>query len=239
MQYKKAMPLLLLIGFAFASCKKSDVTLSPLASLNLVNATVNLGTVQANFTNLSNKTTGQPYSQITTTVPYGSNNVYGVLANMAIPLTIVATTDTTKPIYISSLNFANGSIYSLYLAGQTGAVDTVMVRETIPYYADSTCGVRFINLSYNSNPIVVTQSITPTVNDFSSLTYKQYSSFKTYPSKSSNSSYIFQVRDAVAGTLLGSYTLSTPYFHNVTLAWVGQTGGTGAATTKVIRINNY
>jgi len=239
MQYKKAMPLLLLIGFAFGSCKKSDVTLTPLASLNLVNATVNLGTVKANFTNLSNKTTSQLYSQITTTVAYGSNLIYSVLSNKNVPLTIVATSDTTKPVYTGSLNLATGNTYSLFLAGQTGAVDTIMTRDVLPIFDDSSCGIRFINLSYNSSPIVVTQSASPTVNDFSSLAYKQYSSFKTYSAKSANSTYLFQVRDAIAGTLLGTYTLSTPYFHNVTLAWIGQTGGSGTVALKVIRVNYY
>ncbi len=232
-------PLLLFFAvMTLLSCKKDSVSLTPLASLNLVNATVNAGAVKANFTNVSGKGGGQYYSQITTSVNYGSNNVYGVLAGRTIPIT-VAPADTTQPVFGGNLSLTRGGIYSFYLAGQAGAVDTLLVKESIPHHGDSSCGVRFINLSYNSNPIIITQAATPTVIEFNSLRYKQFSEFKTYAASLAVKSYAFQVRDAGTNALLGSYTLSTPYFQNVTLAWIGQGGGSGLAAPKVIRVNNY
>lgn len=222
-------------------CKKSEEPgIVPLASINIVNGCINIGTIKANFTNASTKNGGYQYfSQITTSIAYGSNAIVGVLAQEQVPLTIAPIADTAQPIYNGSLSFAKGAGYSLYLAGTATAVDTVLILDAISFHSDSNCGVRFINLSYNSNPIVITQSATPTVDDFSNLSYKEISAFKTYPAGYANASYNFQVRDAATNTLLATYPLSTPYFHNVTLAWIGQMGGTGANAPKIIRVNNY
>jgi hypothetical protein len=231
---------IIVLLFLIASCKKTDPGIIPLASINIVNATVNLGTIKANFTNAGTKNNGyQYYSQITTSIGYGSNSILGVLAQTQVPITIAPISDTAQPIYSGSLNFAKGAGYSLYLAGTAAAVDTILMLDAIPYYSDSSCGVRFINLSYNSNSIIITQAVTPTVDDFSSMSYKQISAFKTYNAGQANASYSFQVRDAATNTLLATYVLSTPYFHNVTLAWIGQTGGSGANAPKIVRINNY
>jgi len=236
MYYYKNTFRFLLAVILFAGCSKSSVSVSPLASLNVVDASVNVATIKANFTG-----TGLPnfYATNTVTVAYGANNVYGVNAGVTVPLTIINNADSTKAIYQSNLNLVNGGIYSLYLAGQSTAVDTIFVKETIPSYTDSSCGVRFINLSYNSNPIIVTQSATPTVVDFTSLSYKSYSSFKTYPALAANATYTFQVRDAGTNAILATYALTTPRFFNCTLAWIGQTGVTGTNAPKIARINNY
>src|SRR6185437_14866206 len=134
-------------------CEKSGVNPNPLASLNLVNFTVGLGAVKVNFTNAGGKNGQyQYYNQITTSVAYGNNSVFAVLANQSVPLNIVLNADSTKLIYNSTLDLSNGSISSLYLAGKLGAVDTILIQDFIPYHGDSSCGVRFINLSPNSNP---------------------------------------------------------------------------------------
>jgi len=226
----------LALGWA---CRKNVIYVAPTAALNLVNATVGEAAVKVNWTNVSNKSTSQYYSQISTAVGYGTNYVYGVLSGQAIPMTVVATTDTVNAIFKASLNLSRGGIYSLFLAGNVSTIDTVFIQESIPVYGDSSCGVRFINLVSNSNPIFIRQTSTPTVTDFSSIGYKQYTSFKQYPAAAANKSYSFQVVDGTTNGVLATYVLTTPYFHNVTLAWIGQAGGTGAAAPKVIRINNY
>src|SRR4051812_45364015 len=116
---KTICAVLLIAGFA--ACSKDSVELTPLASLNVVNGTVNLGTIKSNFTGPG---AANYYSTITTTTGYAANTAFGVRADMAVPLAIVATTDTTKPVYTNTLNFTNGGVYTLYLAGQSTAVDT-------------------------------------------------------------------------------------------------------------------
>lgn len=210
-----------------------------MASLNIVNATVGLGAVKANFTNVGDKSTSEYYSQISTIVNYGSNNIYGVLANQSVPLTIATVTDSTNPVFTTQFNLVSSGIYSLYLVGQVGSIDTLLIKEVIPAYTDSLCGVRFINLSYNSDPIIITQAVTPSVNEFGPLTYKQYSAFKVYPATVASNNYGFQVRDASTNVVLGSYTLSAPNFHNVTLAWIGQAGAIDVNAPQVVAINQY
>ncbi|MES2328197.1 MAG: hypothetical protein V4539_01255 [Bacteroidota bacterium] len=226
----------MLIMAAVAGCKKNaDVSLSPVASLNFVNASVNVGTAKAVFTGVG----GTNFYSAATAVAYGANTVYGVTANISVPMTVVNYADTTKAIASANLNLTNAGIYSLFLAGQSNAVDTIMVKENLPTYTDSVCGVRFINLSYNSNPITITLSTSTTVEEFSGLSYKNYSAFKSYPSLAATPNYTFQVKDATTKAVLGTYAF-TPYrFFNVTLAWIGQTGATGTNAPKVIRVNNY
>ena len=77
---------LFITSIIFTYCKKDSISISPLASLNIVNACVNLGTVEANFTNVGSKSGYEYYSQISTTVAYGNNNNYAVVANKSIPL---------------------------------------------------------------------------------------------------------------------------------------------------------
>jgi len=229
-----ALILSLLAIICLSACKKSTVSLSPLASLNIVNASVNLGPVKVNFTDLKGL-----YSSITTTVAYGANTPYGANAEVPVPVTIVPTSDTTKTAFTGQFTFVNGGIYSLYLAGQSTAVDTVFVKENIPSYTDSSYGVRFINLSYNSTPIKITLSTSPTVVQFSDLAYKQASDFKTYGAKVSTATDTFQVRNATTNAILATYPIVKPRFFNCTLAWKGMTGATGTNAPGIMRINNY
>lgn len=252
MSYKLAAFLLVL---HFVSCKKSTVSTSPLASLNIVNATVNLGSVKANFTG-TNKTLVNYWAGISTTVAYGANTAYGVNAETDVPLAIApfSTTplDTLHPVYRNTLHLVNGGLYSLYLAGQTGAVDTILVKESIPAYTDSLFGMRFINLSYNSTPVNVTLTVGTTVTtEFSNIAYKGSSNFKSYQAKYNTAPDTIRVRDVATNTQLAQYVLipsgSTntttslfPRFFNCTLALVGQTGVTsGTNALKIIRVNNY
>ncbi|MBN8837172.1 MAG: DUF4397 domain-containing protein [Sphingobacteriia bacterium] len=139
--------------------------------------------------------------------------------------------------------FGSPIIYATY----TGAVDTILRKETLPPHAvgDSTFGVRFINLSYNSNPVNITLSTSTTTNEFAGIAYKANSNFKNYVCQKATTGYTFQVRDAGTGALIASYSFTTsgttimPYFNNVTLALVGQIGATGTNAPKVIRVNNY
>ncbi|HEY4147273.1 MAG TPA: hypothetical protein VGM41_00020 [Chitinophagaceae bacterium] len=225
--------LVVALFVGLAGCKKDSVTLSPLASLNIVNASVNLGTVKVNFTGLKGL-----YSSISTTVAYGANTAYGANAGVTVPVTIVPA-DTTQTAFSGNFSFVTGGIYSFYLAGQSTAVDTILVKENIPSYTDSSCGVRFINLSYNSSPVVVTLASSITTNEFSSTPYKQMSGFKKYPALVANGTYAFTVRDASTNALIASYTLTTPRFFNCTLALKGMIGGTGTSAIGVMRVNNY
>jgi hypothetical protein len=114
----------------------------------------------------------------------------------------------------------------------------VIVKDTIPYLTDSTCGVRIINLIPGSPGFNVTLSTSPTVNEVSNLGYLQYTGFKIYPAKALNKTYLFQFKKVSDNSSIGTYTLSTPYFANVTLAVKGTMSGTNVTGFGVIRVAN-
>ncbi len=228
--------LLMSLTFCTPGCKKDEnVSIYPLAFINLVNASVNLGTVKVDFTGLKGV-----YSGISTSVAYGASFPYGLNAGMNVPITIVPTSDTTKIAFAGVFNLPQDETYTMYLAGTSTLVDTVFVKENhYPFYNDSSCAIRFVNLSYNSSPIIVTLSSTPTVSEFGTLIYKQSSAFKTYAALSTNGIYTFQVKDAATNNLLATYALVTPRFRGCTLALKGMVGGVGAYALGIMRINNY
>ena len=224
--------LIMLLGVSlFASCQEKLKLEPNLISVNVVNASINVSSVKVNYLGTSDL-----WKILNDQVSYGTNRVYSVFPDKHFK--IVSATDTLTLLYNKTFKKI-GDIYSLFLAGQSTAVDTILVKENIPYRADSTAGVRFINLSYNSTPVNVTLSTTATVNEFSAVAYKGITDFKTYPALKANTSYIFQVKDGSTNALLVSYTLTTPRFANCTLVLKGMVGGTGTNALGVQRVNNY
>lgn len=214
-----------MVAFLAGSCKKSTVEVAPLASLNITNVVVGGKTVKLN-SNLADSATNYSFK------------AFGLNAGTT-PVYVYPTGDSTHPYYNKTMQAGHGGIYSLFLAGSTATqVDTIVIREAIPVRTDSSAGVRFGHLSYNSGPIVVTLSTSTTVNEFA-LSYKEISSFKTYPALSANGTYTMQVRDAGTNAILATYALTTPRFFNCTLIWKGMKGGTGTNVPGVLRVNNY
>jgi len=217
---------IVMAALVIGACKKSTVDVAPLASLNITNVVVGGKNVKLN-SNLVDSAVNYNFKAFGLNA--GTTNIY-----------VYPTGDSTHPYYNNTVQTANGGVYSLFLAGAVATrVDTILVQESIPVRTDSSCGVRFANLSYNSNPIIITQQATPAVTDFTSLSYKQISAFKTYPALSTNGTYTFQVRDAGTNAVLATYALATPRFFNATLVWKGMVGGTGANVPGVLRVNNY
>ena len=207
----------------FSACKKDEVKLTPLASLNVTNAVVSGTTAK--------------FGSRTTTISNNNFTQFGLIAGSN-SLYIYPSTDSLHPYYNNSITTNKGEVYSLFLGGTPAAVDAVVVKETIPYRTDSTAGIRFINLAPNSAALNITLSTTPTVNEVSGLAYKSYTDFKTYAGLY-NSTYTFQIRDAstaAPANPLATFALSTstvPRFANITL--VIRQNGTGVA---VFRVNN-
>jgi len=215
-----------MVAFLAGSCKKSTVDISPLASLNITNVVVGGKAVKLN-SNLVDSAAAYNFKAFGLNAG-GPTNVY-----------VYPTGDSTHPYFNKTMEIGNSGIYSLFLAGNLATqVDTIFIWEAIPVRTDSSCGVRFAHLSYNSGPIVVTLSTSTTVNEFA-LSYKGISIFKTYPALSTNGTYTLQVRDAGTNVILATYALATPRFFNCTLIWKGMKGGTGTNVPGVLRVNNY
>lgn len=218
---------LLLLGclYSMVSCKKVGIEMQPIGSLRIVNAVVGGGTVKLNSNTLDS---------------VSSNNVKVFSLHAGISSVYVyPVSDPAHPYVNEQLQIGDGEMYSLFLGGISSVIDTLLSRDNFPEHLDSVCGVRFVNMYYNSPTLNITLSTSAGMPEFSNVGYKSVTPFKTYPALAKNGSYIFQVRDATTGALLLSYTLVVPRFFNVTLALKGIVGGTSSKGLGVIRVNNY
>ena len=225
--------LFLLIVISGPSCKK-DESANGAAALNIFNGVTNVSSLYAYLT-----FSDSAFYLHQSSVAFGSTLEYGV-PNGSIPLTLVNVQDTSRNLFQTTLRLGQGGIYSLYLSGQSPAVDTLLVRDTIPFLSDSVSGVRFVNLSGGGLPISVNMAgNTPSQIEFAGLGYRQISPFKIYRSTSNISSYSFEIRDQKTGNLLTTYNWNFAVFKCNTLVICGSADSTSSVPIGVFQINNY
>lgn len=223
---KRIIYLMAVITISLASCKKDEVKLTPLTSLNVANFVtagkkIKLGSNAATINNNANTHMA---------LVAGDNNLY-----------VWPVEDSLKPYFVNpKFSTQSGEVYSLFLHGDTLAPEGIVIKENIPYRKDSTAGIRFINLSPNSTPLNITLSTTPEINEVTELAYKNYTEFKTYPGLAS-STYTFEVRDAntvAPAPPLATFSLSAsqvPRFANITLVIRGMISASPAL--GITRVN--
>lgn len=198
----KTIQLILAVLILFTgleSCKKSEVSSEPLASLNVITAVISGGNVKLN-TNV--RDSAKAYNA----------KVFGIVPGKEIKL--FRTSNPAVNYYKETPITENGGLYSVFLAGQGSTLEPIFKKESIPaFYKDSIFGVRIVNLSPNSTPVNVTLASAPATNVFNNVTYRQITDFSTFPLRSilaGNTEKLktvnFQIRNA-AGTLLASYQL--------------------------------
>ena len=236
MQTLKELLLIILVAGVAVSCKKDKGEVMPVSSLNVINASPGITNAKVRTPNVAGY-----YKQLTG-VAFGRNAVFTVPAGSC-SVTIANVADTTKPFYATAFNSNAGDIYSLFIGG-SGGNDIVLNKDMISYQADSTFGVRFVNMSYNSTPVNVNLSTTSTTNEFSNVAYKSITDFKVYNAHSTApGSYVFQVRDASGNLLVSSPAISRTNAmllnHNITLVLKGAVGGSGTTALGVFIVNNY
>src|SRR6266480_1853449 len=191
------------LSFLIGSCKKDEVKLTPLASLNIINAVVGGMAIKLNT--------------LPTTIAYNANSQFTLLAGNS-SIYVYPVGDSSHPYYSNTIQTANGSYYSLFLSGQAPTIDTILIKDVVPYRADSTFGLRFINLSPNSPAVSVNLTGGANGSEVASLPYKSITEFKTYPGLAANATTSFEIRNAATGTVLVTYTFNStnpiPRFHN-------------------------
>jgi len=215
--------IIIIVALSFAACKKAFIYAPPSGNLLIANMVAGGGTLTYN--GLSTPTISNYAS---TSFPVLAGQAQVNLANNAVTPAAVY--------YNQSISAADAGNYSLFLAGTPAAIDAVLITESYTNFAktDSLCGVRFINLAPGSNPISVNVTGQASGSTITSLAYKAYSNFIQFPAKAANTTYAFQVRDATTGNLISSYTLNTPFFHNVTIVLRGVVGGSPAAGVTAV-----
>lgn len=217
---KSSLIIFFVAVFLLGGCRKENPG-TQLASVNVTNAILNGPSVKygSNPALVSNNNFAQ----------------FKILAG-ASSLYLYASGDSTHPYVNQTLEMERGAMYSVFLGGSATAVESVVVRDTLPLRTDSSAGVRFVNLSPNSGSVNITLSTTTGINEVSNLGYKQITSFKTYPALAANGTYVFQVRKSSDNSIITTYSLATPRFAHVTLVFRGTVGG--SPSPSVLRVNN-
>jgi hypothetical protein len=107
-------------------------------------------------------------------------------------------------------------------------------------------GLRFVNISKGSGPVSVNLAGQANGSEVEGLAYKNVSSFKKYKAGSGVSSYTFEFRDEVTGTLIGSCVVDgidndgsmfAPNLRrnrNYTIALLGAPGGNAPSQVLII-----
>jgi len=223
---------ILFFSFSISSCKKSN-DLVVAASLDVVNASPGVSNAKVR----TPIATG--YFSVLKGVNYGSNSVFNIPTG-SVPISMTNADDTTKPFYFTTINCNAGQIYSYFISGASGE-DIISNKDVIPIRTDSSFGLRFINLSYNSSSLNVTLSVSPTSNEFTGITYKTITDFKNYPAKFTDpSTYTFQALDD-SGNLISTLDVTTANYvqKNITLVLMGMLGGSGTTAPGLFLVNNF
>ena len=234
----------IIIGLACAlyiSCEENEPIIIPAGTVKIVHAVDGAGPVR--FLNFA----GSISFSSPTEIDFGSNARYTVPSDRPTPLKVVPVSDTLNVLLEESLSVpANGSISTLFLlSGSNGGVQSFQIPDDIIIpIIDSIAGVRFANLSLDTNEIAVGISGN-NQNEVEGLSYQEFSDYVAFPAKSSDGTYTFEFRDAM-GTVLTGTTLDPLQTGNVaskknlTFALIGRMDdGTGNNTLQVARINNY
>jgi hypothetical protein len=223
------------------SCYKT-VTMTGAAALTIVNAIPDNQILYPNFAARSaDGKTPVPLTFYATAakIRRGGSGEFGSYSG-TLYLSLSQSTDTMTSIWNGSLSLPIGSIQTLFLAGDTTKVDTLLTTDAIPYYpsTDTSAGVRFVNLSTGSGPMSVNLQGNPgTQTEFSNLGYLQASVFKAYPAGDSvqNAGYNFEIRDQATDSVLTTYTWYCYLQKSMTIVLYGSES-TGL---NIFTVNNF
>lgn len=205
------------------SCKKENTTPANLATFIVVNVINNGGPVKADFTGKENvfATTGFE-------IEYPRSNRFAVPALRSVPVKVVSSYNTDDILYDKSFEFQTGEVYALFLLGEPGKVDTLLIKEDIEPIVDSTMAIQFVNCSPTGAVKIV-----PVLNNSDGTTvplspifldYKGHTIFMPFEARYSLSWYTFEFRDPTTDDLLGSSSMEWNIQHT-TIVVAGYANG--------------
>lgn len=192
------------------SCSK-DENLEGIAALTIVNTLPGADLIITSFTEPNDE---KVFSHITA-AKYG---IYEPVNRQGIPakqqsLSVYKMPDTldrNKPLYHITVSPAPNEISTLFLTGTLEQPDQLMLTGTPPHHnvADSLMGIRFVNLSFGSQPLRIKIS-GPTVNlTQDNLSYKGVSDYAKISAKSNAGDLKIEVYNPSSATPIISYSLN-------------------------------
>lgn len=247
----KHFALVILIG-TLNACAKSD-TYPGTASLIVTNAVAGNSSLMVDLNSKDNPVIGDA----PVTISYNAFQEFGNYSGTQTFHLYQYDQSKNLPAYPAlfsiTLNLPAGNINSLFLAGTTDKTDTLFVKDAPIHFqaADSSMGIRFVNLSPGSGPVSVNMSGVANGSEVASLPYKAITGFKKYPANFSVKSYVFEIRDVASGKLLSSCTINgindpgTTYYgnawrnRNFTIVFDGLADPSAGVPQRAFIVNNY
>jgi hypothetical protein len=236
--------LLFILVLSVASCSKNGILVDavPVSSITIVNAIPGPDLLIVNLTGAASVADFyNPDYPVNPQIGYPSFQQYSIKSG-AVPVAIYKLSDITKPVFKSSVKLSDGGIYSLFLSGSPAlGLDTLLVQDHLQQHsqADSTIGIRFVNLSKESGPLSVNVAGKATGSAVNQLKYKSITAFKNYAAPRSITGYVFEVRDGVSGDLISTNTVEVSAFQNITIAITGLQNPDSLTPIGIVRIKNY
>lgn len=242
--------LIILLSFAFVSCKKTEQT-PVITHLTLFNAMPGEERLLPSFRGTM-PLNNYYHASLFYYGVFDIGSKYAIIKEDQ-PLAIYNYPDTlspSKPLLNLNLKLTKGSINSLYFLGSVAHPDYLLDTYLPPFHqaADSTFGVRFMNLSYGSKPVNIYLVSGGERKEVEGLAYKGITDFKNYSAALKTADYTFEIRDQESQQLLTSYTttgIGKPSenawrFRNFTIALIGLPGeSTEKLKQKPFLFNNY
>jgi len=194
------------------ACSKDNTNPKGGASLTIANAIVGSNPLVVNFNGYAGSKTTDTlrYYKSALQIRYGGFKEISSYSGLT-PLSLSQISDTLTGLYNLTLNLPVNTIHTLFLVGaDTLHIDTLFTEDHPQYHstADSTFGIRFVNLSPGSDPISVNIKGNANGSEVENLTYKSITEFKNYSATASVARYIFEIRDVASGDLLATYRMN-------------------------------
>ncbi|QEH43280.1 DUF4397 domain-containing protein [Chitinophaga sp. XS-30] len=198
----------------FVSCTREQVKPDGTASLTIVNGLIDTGYQSLMLT--SNELTGLPQAAvppILSKAVSGGGYEFGFLSGKRTVYLYAVRNDklvSGLPLINLDVEFPGGYIGSLFIAGTLNKPDTLLVKDQPIYFppADSSMGLRFVNLAQGSLPVSVNIKGQANGTEVNNLPFKGITAFKGYAANAATGSYVFEFRNSGTGDLLTSFTIS-------------------------------
>lgn len=196
-----------------ASCTREHIKPDGTASLTIINGLIDTGYQSLMVT--SNELAGLPQTPASPTILKAifNGDEFGFMSGKRAVYLYAVGNDrliSSPPLINLDIDFPNGFIGSLFIAGTLKKPDTLLVKDQPVYFppADSSMGLRFVNLAQGGLPVSVNIKGQANGTEVNSLPFKAITAFKRYAANAAVSSYVFEFRNSGTGELLTSFTIS-------------------------------
>lgn len=196
-----------------ASCTKEHVKPDGTASLTIINGLIDTGYQSLMLTSSEIAGPQTPASPTLSKAISGEAYEFGFLSGKRAVYLYTVGNDrlvSGPPLINLDIEFPNGYIGSLFIAGTLKKPDTLLVKDQPVYFppADSGMGLRFVNLAQGGLAVSVNIKGQANGTEVNRLPFKAITEFKRYAADAAAGSYVFEFRNSGTGELLTSFTIS-------------------------------